>query len=75
MSHPELVQLIVHTSRLLPRYSFPVGLDIVDRHAKVPEWMSRQLNVILQAQLMRRAMDTGNASVIRMARRPFGSSW
>jgi len=65
----ELLLLIVHMSRLLPRYSFPVGLDIVDKHAKVPEWMSRQMNVMLTAQLMRRAMDTGNPSVIRMARR------
>jgi hypothetical protein len=65
----ELLLLIVHMSRLLPRYSFPVGLDIVDKHAKVPEWMSRQMNVMLTAQLMRRAMDTGNPAVIRMARR------
>ncbi|MBZ4416002.1 DNA double-strand break repair nuclease NurA [Myxococcus sp. RHSTA-1-4] len=65
----ELLQLIVHMSRLLPRYSFPVGLDIVDKHAKVPEWMSRQMNVMLTAQLMRRAMDSGNPAVIRMARR------
>jgi hypothetical protein len=65
----ELLQLVVHMSRLLPRYSFPVGLDIVDKHAKVPEWMSRQMNVMLTAQLMRRAMDSGNPAVIRMARR------
>lgn len=65
----ELLLLIVHMSRLLPRYSFPVGLDIVDKHAKVPEWMSRQMGVMLTAQLMRRAMDTGNPAVIRMARR------
>jgi hypothetical protein len=65
----ELMVLIVHMSRLLPRYSFPVGLDIVDKHAKVPEWMSRQVNVMLTAQLMRRAMDTKNPAVIRMARR------
>jgi hypothetical protein len=56
-------------SRLLPHYSFPVGLDIVDKHAKVPEWMSKQVNVMLQAQLMRKAMETGNPNTIRMARR------
>jgi hypothetical protein len=63
------MDLIVHMSRLLPRYSFPVGLDIVDKHAKVPEWMSRQLGVMLSAQLMRKAMDTGNPSAIRLVRR------
>jgi hypothetical protein len=69
LSHPELLQLVVHMSRLLPKYSFPVGLDIVDRHAKIPEWMSRQMNVMLSAQLMRRAMDSGNPAIVRSVRR------
>jgi len=69
ISHESLMTLVVHTSRLLPRYAFPVGLDIVDKHAKVPEWMSRQMNVMLQAQLMRKAMESGNPQVIRLVRR------
>jgi hypothetical protein len=72
--HAELMTLVVHMSRLLPRYAFPVGLDIVDKHAKVPEWMSRQMNVMLQAQLMRRAMETENPNVIRMVRRILASN-
>jgi hypothetical protein len=72
--HAELMSLVVHMSRLLPRYAFPVGLDIVDKHAKVPEWMSRQMNVMLQAQLMRRAMETENPNVIRMVRRILASN-
>src|SRR6185437_2089907 len=32
-----LLRLLYHTSRLLPRYAFPVGLDIVDKYAKVPD--------------------------------------
>ena len=36
-----VLDLILHTSRLLPSYGFPVGLDIVDKFAKVPAWMSR----------------------------------
>jgi hypothetical protein len=67
--HPELIKLIVHMSRLLPRYSFPVGLDIVDKHAKVPEWMSKQVDVMLSAQLVRKAMDAGNPAAIRMVKR------
>ena len=30
------LDLVLHTSRLLPSYGFPVGLDIVDKFAKVP---------------------------------------
>jgi len=69
LPYPKLMSLTVHMSRLLPRYAFPVGLDIVDKHAKVPEWMSRQMNAMLSAQLMRKAMDTGNPAAIRMVRR------
>src|SRR5262249_20539708 len=35
-----LLRLLYHTARLLPRYAFPVGLDIVDKYAKVPQWLS-----------------------------------
>jgi hypothetical protein len=69
LTHSELMCLIVHMSRLLPRYSFPVGLDIVDKHTKVPEWMSRQMNVMLSTQLMRKAMESGSPATIRMVRR------
>lgn len=27
-------------ARLLPGYGFPVGLDVVDRYARVPEWLT-----------------------------------
>lgn len=69
LKHEELMVLVVHMSRLLPRYSFPVGLDIVDKHAKIPEWMSRQMSAMLSAELMRKAMETGNPAAIRLARR------
>ena len=65
----QLMKLIVHTSRLLPRYAFPVGLDIVDKHAKVPEWMSRQMNAMLSAQLMKKAMEAGNPAAIGVVKR------
>jgi len=69
LNHQDLILLVVHMSRLLPRYSFPVGLDIVDKHAKIPEWMSRQMNSMLSAQLMRKAMETRNPAAVRLARR------
>ncbi len=74
LSHYRLMQLVVHMSRLLPRYAFPVGLDIVDKHAKVPEWMSRQIDAMLSAQLMRKAIESGNPATIRFVRRLLSTS-
>jgi hypothetical protein len=65
----DVVQLVLHMSRLLPRYSFPVGLDIVDKYAKVTEWMSRQMNTMLSAQLMSKALESGNPATIRLVKR------
>jgi hypothetical protein len=69
-----LLRLVVHMARLLPRYSFPVGLDIVDKHAKVPNWMSRQVNAMLAARLMQKAMDTGDPKMVRLVRRVLSSN-
>jgi hypothetical protein len=55
-----LMDLIVHSSRLLPRYVFPAGLDIVDRHVKIPDWMSRPINTRMATQLMLKAVDLAN---------------
>jgi hypothetical protein len=64
-----LFSLVVHMSRLLPRYSFPVGLDIVDKHAKIPAWMSRQIRKELVAGLLRQAVESGDQRQIRLVRR------
>lgn len=61
---PEVMRLIYHTSRLLPRYSFPVGLDIVDKYAKVPDWLSRGVSARLAASVLRRAMSEGDPRLI-----------
>lgn len=41
--HDDAIQLVMakvyQYARLLPNYAFPVGLDIVDKFAKVPKWM------------------------------------
>ena len=34
-------EYILATSKLLPNYGYPVGLDIVDRAAKIPAWLGR----------------------------------
>ncbi|MFN3408476.1 MAG: DNA double-strand break repair nuclease NurA [Limisphaerales bacterium] len=63
------VRLVVHACRLMPNYAFPAGLDIVDKFAKVPNWMSRPIHSTMAVQLMKRAMDTGNPKMVEAAKR------
>jgi len=65
----DLLALIFHTSRLLPSYGFPVGLDIVDRFAKVPAWLSRGVKGQHQIVLLRRAIESGDPKAIAFAKR------
>jgi len=37
----EAILRVFAYSSLLPQYAFPVGLDVVDKFAKIPNWMSR----------------------------------
>jgi hypothetical protein len=60
--------LIYHTARLLPSYAFPVGLDIVDKYAKVPDWIARGVSVAMAASVMRRVIRDGDATAIAQAR-------
>jgi hypothetical protein len=52
-----VIAVVYHTARLLPRYAFPVGLDIVDKYAKVPDWISRAYSTAGAAALLRRAIE------------------
>lgn len=38
-------------SRLLPGYGFPVGLDIADKHAQVPAWMTEAYSKLIRYHL------------------------
>jgi hypothetical protein len=38
-------------SRLLPGYGFPVGLDVVDKYAKVPGWLTSAYGKLIRLQL------------------------
>jgi hypothetical protein len=38
-------------SRLLPGYGFPVGLDIADKHAHVPTWLTNAYSKLIRHQL------------------------
>lgn len=38
-------------ARLLPGYGFPVGLDIADKHAHIPNWMTKAYSKLIRYQL------------------------
>lgn len=63
-----VARFLYHTARLLPRYAFPVGLDIVDKYAKVPDWISRGVSAQLTAAVLRRALKTGDAQLVTQIR-------
>ena len=61
----ELLRVTYHMARLLPRYAFPVGIDIADKFAKFPAWLSNQLSREMAATLLRKALETGDPETIR----------
>jgi len=68
VDYRKVVGLIYHTARLLPRYAFPVGLDIVDRYAKVPDWLSKGVSARLGAAVLERAVDQGDPRLVAQLR-------
>lgn len=64
----EIASLLLHSSKLLPGYAFPVGLDIVDKFAKVPAWLSRPVAARAAAGLLQRAIATGDDRVVSAVR-------
>lgn len=64
-----VLDLVLHTSRLLPTYGFPVGLDIVDRFAKVPAWMSHGVRGQHQIVLLKKALESGDPRAVAYAKR------
>lgn len=67
--HAGLIALVMHTSRLLPSYGFPVGLDIVDRFAKVPAWMSTGVRSRHSIGLLQAALASGDPRAVTFAKR------
>lgn len=61
--------VLYYTSRLLPSYGFPVGLDIVDKYAKIPAWMSRSVRGQYATILLRQAMESGNPAALSFAKK------
>ncbi len=69
VGYDQCLRLVLHSCRLMPNYAFPAGLDIVDKFAKVPDWMSRPISTGMAVQLLKRAIDTGNPKIIEAAKR------
>lgn len=57
-NYEEAMTLILATARLLPGYGFPVALDIVDKFAKVPSWLSKEIGAGHKAVLLRKAFES-----------------
>jgi hypothetical protein len=47
----EAARRIYLYSRLLPGYGFPVGLDVVDKYAKVPAWLTNAYSKLIRFEL------------------------
>ena len=47
----EIAQRVYLYSTLLPGYAFPVGLDIVDKFAKVPQWLTDAYGKLIKYHL------------------------
>ena len=62
-------ELVYHSSRLLPNYAFPAGLDIVDKFAKVPDWMSRPANTHATVRALSLALEEGDHATFDRLRR------
>lgn len=65
----QTADLILHCCLLLPRYAFPAGLDIVDKFAKIPDWMSRPVNTNTAVQALKQALYKGDERLFDSLRR------
>ncbi|MGN6569215.1 MAG: DNA double-strand break repair nuclease NurA [Flavipsychrobacter sp.] len=65
----EIASLIFHCALLLPHYAFPAGLDIVDKFAKIPNWMSKPVNTNTAVQALKRALYNGDDQIFDSLRR------
>lgn len=65
----QTAEVVMHCALLLPKYAFPVGLDIVDKFAKIPDWMSRPVNTHTAVVALKRALDEGDTKLFDSLRR------
>lgn len=61
--------LVMHSALLLPHYAFPVGLDIVDKYAHIPNWMSRPVHTFTAVRALRAALESKDEKLFDSLRR------
>ena len=60
-------EYILATARLLPNYGFPVGLNVVDKFAKIPNWMSKASRRYYATHLLKQALKSKDQNTISLA--------
>ena len=65
-------EYILATARLLPNYGFPVGLNVVDKFAKIPNWMSKASRKYYATHLLTQAVKILSKKVRSWKNRPLG---
>ena len=60
-------EYILATARLLPNYCFPVGLNVVDKFAKIPNWMSKASRRYYATHLLKQAVKSKDQNTISLA--------
>jgi hypothetical protein len=70
----EIIKLIYHTALLLPNYAFPVGIDIADKYAKIPDWLSNGVSAQLAASIFKRCIQAGDVRLLQQMRTLLGRS-
>lgn len=70
----KVMSLVYHTSLLLPNYAFPVGIDIVDKYAKIPDWLSKGISSHLTANILYKVLQKGDDRLLRQVRQLLAKS-
>ena len=65
----DTADLVMHCALLLPRDASPAGLDIVDKFARIPDWISRPVSARAAVHAMKQALDRGDARSFDTLRR------
>ena len=60
-------EYILASSKLLPNYGFPAGLDVVDKAAKIPAWLGRAAKNYYSKYYLDLAIDTDNSKNVNSA--------
>jgi hypothetical protein len=48
---PAIMQHVYLYARLLPGYGFPIGLDIADKYAHIPAWLTEAYSKLIRHHL------------------------